>query len=179
MKTEFRQAVLPGELRSLMAFDRKVFSAADVFPSSYWKACEAWWMLIDGLKAGCCAFQLNIDFQEDVVDFPEDVADGWNPVSSGTLYIATTGLLPEYQGRGFGPLLKAWQIAWARRHGYSRIVTNTRKRNKRMIELNTKFGFVVVRTTPGYYAEPTDATVVMELLLPKPRRAVKRKQIMR
>lgn len=161
MKTEFRPAVLPKELRSLMAFDRKVFTASDLFPAAYWKACESWWMLIDGAKAGCCAFQRDLDFQEDLHE------DGWNPHAPGSLYIATTGLLPEYQGKGFGPLMKAWQIAFARRNGFRRIVTNTRRRNKRMIELNTRFGFKILRTTPRYYAEPTDATVVMELKLPK------------
>ena len=160
MITEFRQAVLPKEVRSLAAFDRKVFSAADVFPPSYWKQCEAWWMLIDGRKAGCCAFQRDTDFTEDLT-FTD------NPKSKGTLYIATTGLLPKYQGQGFGALLKAWEVAYARRHGFRRIVTNPRKKNVRMIELNRQFGFMIVRTTPRYYAEPTDATVVMELLLKK------------
>ena len=161
MNTEFRKAVLSKELRSLTAFDRKVFSAADVFLASYWKECEAWWMLIDGRKAGCCAFQRHIDFQEDLT------WDAANPPSPGTLYIATTGLLPKYRARGFGALLKAWQVAYARHHGFTRIVTNTRKRNARMIELNQSFGFTILRTTPRYYAEPTDATVVMELLLDK------------
>jgi ribosomal protein S18 acetylase RimI-like enzyme len=168
MKTEFRQAELPKELRSLMAFDRKVFSEADIFPSAYWKACESWWMLVDGVKAGCCAFQRNIDFREDLEE------EGWNPARNGSLYIATTGLLPRYQGLGLGPLLKAWQLAYARRHGFHRIITNTRKRNRRMIELNRKFGFRILRTTPGYYAEPSDATVVMEILLPKARTAPKK-----
>jgi GNAT superfamily N-acetyltransferase len=159
MKTEFRKAVLPKELGSLVAFDRKVFSEADIFPADYWMECEAWWMLIDGVKTGCCAFQKHRDFQEDLSE------DRGNPVLKGSLYIATTGVLPRYQRRGFGPLLKAWQIAWARHHGFTRIVTNTRRRNKRMIDLNKKFGFTIIRTTPRYYAEPTDSTVVMELVL--------------
>jgi len=144
-----------------MAFDRKVFTASDLFPAAYWKVCETFWMTIDGVKAGCCAFQRDIDFQEDLRE------DGWNPSKKKTLYIATTGLLPDYQGQGLGALLKAWEIAWARRNGFTRIVTNTRGRNKRMIDLNLRFGFRIVRTTPRYYAEPTDSTVVMELKLPK------------
>ncbi len=159
MNIEFRQAILPRELRSLTRFDRKVFSPADAFPPSYWKECEAWWMLLNGRKAGCCAFQRDIEFLEDIAP------DGRNPAREGFLYIATTGLLPEYQGRNLGALLKAWEIAYARHHGFRRIVTNTRRRNKRMIELNKAFGFQIVRTTPRYYAEPVDATVVMELRL--------------
>lgn len=159
MNIEFRQAILPRELRSLTRFDRKVFSASDAFPPSYWKECEAWWMLLDGRKVGCCAFQRDVGFQEDIAP------DGRNSFHKGYLYISTTGLLPEYQGRNLGALLKAWQIAYARHHGFTRIFTNTRKRNKRMIELNKAFGFQVLRTTPRYYAEPVDATVVMELRL--------------
>jgi ribosomal protein S18 acetylase RimI-like enzyme len=66
---------------------------------------------------------------------------------------------------GFGQLMKCWQIAYARLHGFSRIVTNTRKRNTGMIALNRKFGFATLRTTPGYYSAPADSTVVMELVL--------------
>jgi hypothetical protein len=32
-----------------------------------------------------------------------------------------------------------------------------------MIVLNRKFGFKVIRTTRGYYYDPVEATVVMEL----------------
>ncbi|HXP87485.1 MAG TPA: LamG domain-containing protein [Bryobacteraceae bacterium] len=58
-----------------------------------------------------------------------------------------------------------------RYHGFHRIVTNTRSRNARMIALNQEFGFRIVRTTPGYYSDPKDATVVMELQLGETRRA--------
>ena len=159
MRTEFRKAVLPQELRSLEAFDRKVFREADWFPADYWRMCESYWLLVDDMKAGCCAFQKHVDFQEDLR------GDGFNPSLRGTLYISTTGILPKFQGQGFGQLLKAWQIAYARRHGFTRIVTNTRKRNRSMIALNRKFGFRTVRTAPRYYSDPTDAAVVMELVL--------------
>jgi GNAT superfamily N-acetyltransferase len=163
MTTEFRKAEIPAQLRALASFDRRVFSASDAFPASYWRECEAWWMLIDGRKAGCCAFELHRDFTEDIAP------DGENPPREGTLYIATTGLLPKYQGKGLGAVLKAWEIAYATRHGFNRIVTNTRKRNARMIALNSMFGFTVLRTTPRYYDQPTDATVVMELVLEPPK----------
>ncbi len=85
----------------------------------------------------------------------------------GSLYISTTGILPKFQGKGFGQLLKCWEIAYARHNGFTRIVTNTRKRNRSMIALNRKFGFRIIRTTPRYYSDPTDSTVVMELTLPQ------------
>jgi ribosomal protein S18 acetylase RimI-like enzyme len=71
--------------------------------------------------------------------------------------------LPKHQGAGLGRLLKSWEVAYARYHGFHRIVTNTRKCNARMIALNRAFGFRILRTSPGYYSGPTDSTVVMEL----------------
>jgi ribosomal protein S18 acetylase RimI-like enzyme len=154
MKTEFRKAILPQEIRSLLAFDRKVFPAADRFDAEYWSACESWWLIAGGTKVGCCAFEKNVDFH-----------DGSATRRKGSLYISTTGILPRFQHQGFGPLLKAWQIAYARYHGFNRVITNCRKRNVRMIALNRRFGFRIVRTIPRYYAEPTDSAVLMELLL--------------
>jgi len=158
MKTEFRRA-LPADIRELVAFDRKVFSESDRFPKAYWKDIEAYWMLVDDVKVGCCAFEKRVDFQEDI---REDEA---NCRMDGSLYISTTGILPKFQRKGFGQLLKCWEIAYARYHGFTRIVTNTRKRNRSMIALNRKFGFEVIRTTPNYYFDPSDSTVVMQLIV--------------
>ena len=99
MRVEFRKAEVPRELRGLVDFDHKVFPRADWFPPSYWKTCESYWMLVDGVKAGCSAFDLDSD------------DDG--PLPHGSLYIASTGILPKFQGIGFGRLMKAWQITYA------------------------------------------------------------------
>ena len=149
MRTEFRKALIPEETRSLMAFDRKVFPRSDLFDVAYWETCESYWMIVDGIKAGCCAFEKHVDFQEDVNE------DGINPTLRGSLYISTTGILPRLQGRGFGKVLKCWEIAYARYNGFIRIVTNTRKRNVPMIKLNGDLGFRVVGTTAGYYSYPS------------------------
>ena len=160
MNTQFRRAILPRELRSLVIFDHKAFHEypSDWFDREVWKACEPWWMIAGGEKIGCCGFEPHVDFLGDVNPYA-------NPRLRGSLYIVTTGILPRYQGQGFGDLLKCWQVLYARRHGFTRIVTNTRKGNQPMIALNKKFGFRVLRTTPGYYRDPPDSTVVMELLL--------------
>jgi RimJ/RimL family protein N-acetyltransferase len=144
MEVAFQRVDVEAELRRLREFDRKVFPAADVFPSSYWRECEVYWLLVDGKRAGCCAFQ-----QE-----PENV-----------LAIATTGLLPAWQGMGLGRLMKTWQLAFARRYGYRRIVTECRAGNVRMIRLNESFGFQITETTPAHYLNPEEAGVRMELAL--------------
>jgi ribosomal protein S18 acetylase RimI-like enzyme len=62
-------------------------------------------------------------------------------------------------------LMKSREIAFARSHGFRRIVTNVRSGNRAMLALNRKFGFREIRRTNGYYTGPRDATVVMELVL--------------
>lgn len=159
MHIEFRKAIQPAETRSLVTFDRKVFRASDRFYPSDWQSYEAWWMLLGRRRIGCCALEPHIDLQEDIRD------DFANPPLAGSLYIGSTGILPAFQGQGFGTLMKAWQVAYARHHGYRRIVTNTRQQNRAMLALNRKFGFREIRCTPNYYQDPDDATVVMELRL--------------
>ncbi len=161
MNTEFREAVIPEEIRSLVIFDRKVFRdyPADWFHRSSWEHFEAWWMIVDNRKVGCCAFEHDVDFQEDVRP------DEMNPLLKSSIYVVTTGIHPRFQGLGFGNLMKCWQVSYARHHGFTRIVTNTRKSNRRMIALNKRYGFKVLRTTSQYYRRPAESTVVMELLL--------------
>ncbi len=140
MKVEFRKALQPRELRALMAFDRRIFPRPDRFEAEYWKQCEAWWMLVKGVRAGCCAFEKK--------DF---------------LYVATTGILPKFRRMGLGSLMKAWQIAYARAHGFRTLVAHARESNAAMIALNRKFGFEVVQVIPGYYEDPPEAGVAMRL----------------
>jgi ribosomal protein S18 acetylase RimI-like enzyme len=152
--TEFVPADPASEMRALVAFDRIVFRASDRFPRDYWMETIPYWMRIDGVKVGCCAFQHHIDFREDL---------GQDNLSrKGSLYIATTGIHPRFQSLGLGTLMKCWQISYARSLGFHRIVTNVRARNAAIVALNEKFGFRTLRTTPGYYAGPRDATIVME-----------------
>lgn len=154
MRVEFRRADTALELRSLMTFDRKVFGA-DAFDRAMWSEMDAWWMLVDGVKAGCSAFESNVSFDRSGEPVPEQ----------GTLYIATTGILPRLQGRGLGRLMKAWQIAWGRSHGYGRIVTNHRASNVGIIAMNRLFGFRRLGRIKGYYSGPDEDAISMELLL--------------
>ncbi len=159
MKLEFRKVRISAEIEQLVKLDRKIFGG-DAFERDQWRNYEAWWLLLDGKKIGCCAFQLGKDFQK-------DPNKGTNPKRPGTLYIATTGILPMFQGFGFGRLMKFWQIVYARRAKFRRVVTNCRKSNKAIIKLNRELGFTNLMTVPKYYPDPEEATVVMELVLTK------------
>ena len=161
MQIHLRPAILPAELRSLILFDRKTFHQypGDWFDAEAWQHYACWWLLLGGRKIGCCAFERHVDFQQDLR------RDAANPPCRGSLYIASTGILPAFRNQGFGALLKSWQISYARHHRFHRIITNTRKSNHAMIRLNQKFGFKILRTTPHYYYNPAEPTVVMELSL--------------
>ena len=143
MELEFRRVDVEKELRRLRDFDRRVFSKGDLFPSSYWRECEVWWMVCEGRRVGCCAFA-----------FAEE-----------ELEISSSGILPAWQGMGLGRVMKAWQVAYARRHVFRRMVAHTRASNAAMIALNKSFGFRVVRKLPDYYFEPAEAAVEMALVL--------------
>lgn len=156
MKVEFRRADVTSELRSLMTFDKKVFGA-DAFDRDMWEGMETWWMVVDSVKAGCTAFEADTAFDR----HGEPVRE------KGTLYIATTGVLPRLQGRGLGLLMKAWQVAFARRHGYRRIVTNHRASNAGIIAINKGFGFRRTGRIRGYYSGPDEDAISMELVLKK------------
>ena len=142
-----------------MKIDRKIFGD-DAFEKDQWPDYEAWWILLDGRKIGSCAFQLHKDFQKN----PDKDT---NPKRPGTLYIATTGILPKLQGFGFGKLMKVWQIVYARHWQFRRVVTNCRKSNKTIIKLNRELGFTNLMVVPKYYPDPQEDAVVMELVLSK------------
>jgi GNAT superfamily N-acetyltransferase len=157
MLLEFRRAVLPEEAPDLWKLDVAIFGK-DAFQPEDWLSLESYWIVVDGQVAGCAAFIRDVEFQEDLRE------DERNAARPGTVYIQSTGLLPEYRGRGLGTRIKAWQIEYAKRNGFRRMLTNCRESNAVMIAVNKKFGFRPIRSTPGYY-EDGEATVVMELLL--------------
>ena len=157
MVLEFRRAAVPEEIAELCRLDLEIFGK-DAFDEELWLSLEPYWILVDGTVAGCAAFALDTEFQEDLREDDENVP------RQGTLYIQTTGLLGDYRGQGLGKRIKEWQVEYARRNGFERVVTNCRESNAAMIAINAKYGFRAIRTTPGYY-EDGEATVVMELIL--------------
>ena len=148
---EFKKVIVPDEIDALCEFDRKAFHAypSDIYTPEDWQECESYWLIVDGKTVGCTAFEHNMDYDEQ--NCP------------GYLYISSTGVSPEFQGQGFGDMQKKWQIEYAKRNGFTRIVTNMRQSNERIIRLNEKFGFKQRKIDPHYYEDPDEAAVVMEL----------------
>jgi GNAT superfamily N-acetyltransferase len=97
--------VVPHEIRSLVGFDHKVFPEADWFEPDDWREYKSFWMQLNGRRVGCCAFGEHEDFRDDIG--PDNIP------RKGTLYIASTGIIPEFQGVGLGRPMKAWQVSCA------------------------------------------------------------------
>jgi ribosomal protein S18 acetylase RimI-like enzyme len=150
MNVEFRKVVIPDEIDALCTFDRSAFAKfpADLFEPEEWDEFESYWMVVDGVIVGCSAFVPNVDYDE--------------TPQIGSLWIASTGVLPDHQRKGFGKMLKEWQINYAKEHGFKLIVTNMRESNSPIIELNKKLRFTIREVSPGYYSDPLEDAIVME-----------------
>ena len=153
MNLEFRKVIKPDEIEALLAFDRRAFAdfPADLFDAENWLAFESHWMIVDGEIVGCSALVHNMDYDE--------------TPRPGALWIASTGVLSEHRRKGFGTTLKEWQIGYARDHSFKVIVTNMRRSNVPIIKLNEKSGFKTREICAGYYSDPQEDAIVMELVL--------------
>jgi len=60
-----------------------------------------------------------------------------------SLYIESTAVLPNYQGKGIGKILKEFLIEEAKRRGYKRMTTHAT--NEVITHINEKFGFRKVK----------------------------------
>ena len=149
--------VRPDEMGLLCELDTKIFES-DAFTSlEDWEGLETFFITVKDQVIGSIAFRHNtgisVHYTEEYVDLP------------GSLYIVSTALLPEWQGRGIGKQAKTWQIEYARKHGFERIVTNARVSNIKSIKLNELFGFEKVRVFSSWYDEPEEDAIVLELKL--------------
>ena len=153
------RACIPTDSKALAAFDRRTYpNKNEHAPPSYFshRGMRTYWMLRNGRRVGACCVLHNSTFTPD----PEALSAH----AKGVLYITSTAILPKEQGRGLGNIFKAWQIAYARTHGFKKIVTNARKSNNASIRMNLKFGFTIVGESARCYPDGED-TVIMELCL--------------
>ena len=143
-------------VQSFLRFKTDYSKGIDIYEAPE-RACAAC-PLRERCTDGMWARHVTRPFEEDLREDDENVP------RRGTVYIQSTGLLSGYRGRGLGRRVKEWEIEYARRNGFRRVVTNCREGNARMIGINEKYGFRAIRRTDGYY-EDGEATVVMELVL--------------
>lgn len=147
------------DARALAAMDRRCFpNKEDRSPPSYFgiPGMRSFWVTCGSRRIGAMSLMHHHTYSVDQYTFAEHC--------HGTLYLTSTGVTVANQGKGIGAILKAWQIAYARRLGFGKIVTHARSSNTASINLNLKFGFVSTGRLHGYY-EATEDAVVLELLV--------------
>lgn len=157
MDIQIQKADPVKDMRHLCQMDWIIFdSEAFIFPE-HWNGLECFLVLVDGERAGSFAFRHNSAIARGYDDEYPDVP--------GSLYIVTTGLLPEFQRQGIGSFVKKWQIDYAKSHDFEVINTHCRAGNRASYRLNTKYGFVYIGRINDYYDEPTEDAIVLELRL--------------
>ena len=102
------------------------------------------------------------------VENPESDEGSWRTIGyCGTMVVADTadvqtiGVLPEYEGHGFGRAMLEQMHERAREQGAERILLEVRADNPRAQRLYERNGYRAIHVRRGYYDDGTDA-IIME-----------------
>lgn len=76
------------------------------------------------------------------------------------------GIVPTWQGRGYGRWLLARFLDWARRRRVSRVLLEVREGNLPAIGLYRAAGFQVIERRPNYFTAPPEDALILERRLP-------------
>ena len=102
------------------------------------------------------------------VENPEGDEGSWRTIGyCGTMVVADTadvqtiGMLPEYEGNGFGRAMLEQMHERAREQGAERILLEVRADNPRAQRLYERNGYRAIHVRRGYYDDGTDA-IIME-----------------
>lgn len=76
------------------------------------------------------------------------------------------GIVPTWQGRGYGRWLLSQFLEWARRHRVSRVLLEVREGNLPAIGLYQAAGFQMVERRSNYFTAPPENALILERRLP-------------
>ena len=149
MDVHIRRVDLKYDIEELMRQDHIMFPVDAYDSPDDWEGSTPYWLILDGQKIGTTAFAEDVDVDPvgEVIKAP------------GNCYFETTGVLPEFRSNGFGILIKAYEISYAKHHDFERVSTTCRESNEIIIGLNEMFGLKRVYTIPEYYPKPIEAGV--------------------
>lgn len=156
MKVTLRR-VRSEEIDLLCKLDVQIFENDAFDTPELWEDLETFFILANKVIVGSIALRPNTGIAE---NFDADYLP-----QTGSIYIVSIGLLPAWQGRGIGKQVMQWIIEYARKNNFTVIVSNIRASNIRSILLHQGAGFRIARLILGYYNEPKEDTVVLELRL--------------
>lgn len=96
------------------------------------------------------AYFLPLDTMKDWPADEEQLEDGLGPwYGNNCMYAFSTTILPEYQGKGYGRLLKSYCLGLWKARGYDYAVGHAR--DGESIKLQQFFGATVIQTFPTWY----------------------------
>lgn len=102
------------------------------------------------------------------VENPENDEDNWRAIGyCGSMVVADTadvqtiGVLPEYEGHGYGRAMLEQMHERAREQGAERILLEVRADNPRAQRLYERNGYRAIHVRRSYYDDGTDA-IIME-----------------
>ena len=157
MKLEVRPAETVEDYEALVSLEHASFNPSDCFTLETWKGYRAFFVLADTkVAAGVFAFGENLSFSGDWAADKESV---------GSIYLTNIFVVPGMEGRGVASFAMQWLIAWARANHFERISSNCRASNAASLRLHEKFGFKIIGQTPGFYEDPVEAAIELELVL--------------
>ena len=139
----------------LVDMDRRMFRPSDMFGIKDFQQGLCWLIVCNGEPAGSIVMLPDIDLDSEAHEI----------VMPKSLYIASTGILPAWQRHRLGSIAKAFELSYAKTHGFTTMVTMCRSRNAAMLRINERFGFVPRHCVPDVYDQPRDDAVVLELLV--------------
>lgn len=100
------------------------------------------------------------------VENPENDEDNWRAIGyCGSMVVADTadvqtiGVLPEYEGHGYGRAMLEQMHERAREQGAERILLEVRADNPRAQRLYERNGYRAIHVRRGYYDDGTDAII--------------------
>ena len=119
MKIEFWKANPVKEAWGLTNVDKQCYPK-DWWTQGEWRQYDQiYWIVRDEIPIGCLAMGRDMAFSRSEND------KAW--VKSGSLYLATTSILPQWRTRSISDTVRRWQLRFAKDHGYDMISTNCRK----------------------------------------------------
>jgi len=148
-----RRARSAWDYELLAQMDSIMFRPSDAFDREEFQRYRCWVIEINGEPVGSIALAPHIDLNTHCDEVSQ----------SQSLYIASTGIMPGRQRQGLGAIAKAFELGYARAHGFRKVVTMCRFHNTSILRLNARFGFQPRGSVPGIYDDPYDDAVIMEL----------------
>ena len=134
------------DVAEIVSIERKCFSdpwSENAFRSSFNETTDIFVLETEGRICGFAVFDRTLGTEAEIHVIAVD---------------------PDMRGRGASKLLMDAMVDSAAKNGVCRIMLEVRASNEVAISLYAKYGFEKVGLRPGYYRNPVESAILMDLL---------------